>query len=30
LTMREVDDTWSTAALIEAVFVEHESDDDVP
>src|SRR3954463_1739191 len=28
--MREVDDTWSTAALIEVAFVEHESDDDVP
>src|SRR3954471_20477347 len=24
--MREVDDTWSTAALIEAAFVEHEGD----
>jgi hypothetical protein len=28
--MREVDDTWSTAALIEVAFVEHERDDDMP
>src|SRR3954468_12490891 len=28
--MSEVDDTWSTAALIEAAFAEHESDADAP
>lgn len=28
--MQEVDDTWSTAALIEAAFAEQESDEDAP
>lgn len=28
--MHEIDDTWSTAALIEAAFAEQESDEDAP